>query len=149
LVVSYEHLLALTDGSREADRALEVASALAFEHRARLTVAAVVELEHPGHHCGYGSSVWNAVLRDAARADLDRAERLVTIPADYEILYGKHLEAIADGARALGCDAIVIPDHSHGLSRVLHKDRAAALAKRTGCAVIQSSRKQEATLERA
>jgi hypothetical protein len=146
--VSYEHVLAVTDGSREADRAVVAASELAFEHRARLTVAAIVELEPAGRHCGPGPSVWNEVLRDAARADLDRAERLVGVPADYEILYGKRLDAIADGAVGLCCDVIVIPDHSHGLSRVLHRDRAATLARRTGCAVIQSSRR-EATLVRA
>jgi nucleotide-binding universal stress UspA family protein len=147
--VSFEHVLAVTDGSREADRAVEVACDLAFDHRARLTVAAVVELEPPGRHCGPGPGVWNDVLRDSARSDLDRAERLATIPADYEILYGKQVEAIADGARLLGCDVIVIPDHSHGLARVLHEDRATTLAKRTGCDVIQASRKQAATLERA
>jgi nucleotide-binding universal stress UspA family protein len=146
--VSYEHLLAVTDGSREAARAVQTASDLALEHRARLTVAAVVELEPAGRHCGPGPSVWNDVLRDAARADLDRAGRLVRVPADYKILYGKPLEAVADAAVRLGCDVIVIPDHSHGLSRVLHRDHAARLAKRSGCAVIQSSRR-EATLARA
>ncbi len=145
--MSYEHVLAVTDGSRAADRAVEVGSDLASDHRARLTVAAVVELERAGHHCGPGPSVWNDVLRDAARSDLEHARRLVRVTADYEILYGKQLDAIVDGARALGCDVIVIPAHAHGLRRVLHKDLATALARRTGCAVIQAPRDSAAALE--
>src|SRR5579862_3836428 len=85
----YEHVLAVTDGSRKADHAVAAAGELAFEHRARLTVATVVELEPPGRRCGPARGVWNDVLRDAARADLDRAGRLVRIPADFEIFYGK------------------------------------------------------------
>jgi nucleotide-binding universal stress UspA family protein len=147
--VAYVHVLAVTDGSRDADRAVEIACDLASEHRARLTVAAVVELEHAGHHCGFGPSVWNDVLRDAARSDLEHAKRLVRVPAGYEILYGKQLDAIADGARALGCDVIVFPAHAHRLRRVLHKDLATALARRTGCAVIQASRDSAAALQSA
>ena len=53
----YEHVLALTDGSHEADRAVEAAAELARGHRARLTLAAVVDVEHPGRHCAYGSEL--------------------------------------------------------------------------------------------
>jgi len=137
--VVYEHVLAVVDGSQEADRAVEAASAVAREHRARLTVAAVVELEHPGRHCAYGSSSWNEVLRDAARRDLDRAWRLVDIPAELEILYGKPVEAVADGARALGCDLIVIPGPHNRLERMLHRDRTTELRRRADCEVIQEA----------
>jgi nucleotide-binding universal stress UspA family protein len=133
----YEHVLAVTDGSHEAERAVETASALAREHRARLTLAAVVEPEHPGRHCAYGSGEWNKVLRDAARADLKRAWRLVEVPAELEILYGKPLEAVAERARALGCDVIVVPGAPHGLGKVLHRDKAGALRRRVECDVIQ------------
>ncbi len=135
--MTYEHVLAVTDGSREADRAVEAASDLAWQHRARLTVATVVQLERPGRQCGPAPGVWNDVLRDAARADLDRAQRLVRIPADYEIFYGKPVQALAEGAQALGCDVIVLPSASRGLSRMLHRDPAAALAQRVQCEVIQ------------
>jgi nucleotide-binding universal stress UspA family protein len=133
----YEHVLAVTDGSREADRAVATAAELARDHRARLTLAAVVELEHPGRHCAYGSSSWNEVLRDAARADLDRASRLVGVPVDREILYGKPIDAVAEGARALGCDVIVIPGARRRLGGLFHRERAPALQARTGCEVIE------------
>jgi nucleotide-binding universal stress UspA family protein len=133
----YDHVLAVTDGSRESERAVAVASALAHEHHARLTVAAVVELEHPGRHCAYGSTSWNEVLCDAARADLERAGGLIDVPAKLEIFFGKPLEAVADGARALGCDVIVVAGPPHGIGKVLHRDRTTALRRRVTCEVIQ------------
>jgi nucleotide-binding universal stress UspA family protein len=84
--VQYEHVLAVTDGSPEADRAVKAASRLAGQHGARLTLAAVVELGRENHHCGIGTTIWNEVLRDAAQADLDRARRMVEMPAGQEIL---------------------------------------------------------------
>ena len=133
----YEHVLAVTDGSREADRAVATAAELARDHRAKLTVAAVVELEHPGRHCAFGSSSWNEVLRDAARADLEHALALVDVPARREILYGKQVEAVARGARELGCDVIVIPGAHRGLGSLLHRDPVPALRSRSGCEVIR------------
>jgi nucleotide-binding universal stress UspA family protein len=135
----YQHVLAVVDGSHEADRAVEAASALAHEHRARLTVAAVVELEHPGRHCAYGSSSWNDVLREAAQRDLDRAARLADMPARFEILYGRPVDAVADGARALGCDVIVVPGRHRGLTKLLERDRTPELRRRVDCEVIQSA----------
>ncbi len=132
--MAYDHVLAVTDGSREADRAIQAASELAREHRARLTVAAVVELEHPGRRCASWSNSWNEVLRDAARADLRHAWHLVEVPADLEILYGKPTEAVARGARVLGCDLIVVPRHAH---RLLRRDRTPALARLAACEVIE------------
>jgi nucleotide-binding universal stress UspA family protein len=136
----YRHVLAVTDGSRDGSRAVQIASDLASEHHARLTVASVVELERAGRHCGPGPSVWNDVLRDAARRDLLRAKSIVGMPANYEIFYGKPIEAVADGARELGCDVIVVPSSRRGLGRVLHRDRAAVLAERVDCTVIPTQR---------
>jgi nucleotide-binding universal stress UspA family protein len=134
--VTYEHVLAVVDGSREAERAIEAASLLAGHHGARLTLAAVIELERQNHHCGIGTTTWNEVLRDAARADLDRAGRMVEAPADQEILYGSRIDAVATGARALGCDLIVVPGPPHGITRILHRDRTSELSRRAGCEVI-------------
>jgi nucleotide-binding universal stress UspA family protein len=142
----YEHVLAVTDGSREADHAVAAASNLAVEHRARLTIAAVVELEPPGRQCGPAPGVWNDVLRDAARADLDRAQRLINVPADLEILYGKPVDAVAEGARVLGCDVIVVPRRNRRFGR----DRFATLVRRVDCVVIAGAdADSSATLGRA
>jgi nucleotide-binding universal stress UspA family protein len=134
----YEHVLAVVDGSQEADRAVEAASALAREHHARLTVAAVVELEHLGRHCAYGSTSWNEVLREAAERDLDRAWRLAEMPVERQIFYGKQVEAVSEGARALGCDVIVVPGRHRGLAKLLERDRTPQLRRRVECEVIQS-----------
>jgi nucleotide-binding universal stress UspA family protein len=135
--VMYEHVLAVTDGSRQAERAVEAASALARDHRARLTVAAVVDPEHPGRHCAFGSSEWNEVLTDAARKDLVRARGLTDLPANLEIFYGKPLAAVAHGARVLGCDVIVVAAPPHGLGKMLHRDKTTALRRLVECEVIQ------------
>ncbi len=144
-------MLAIVDGTRGGDRAAEVASDIAVEHRAQMTVATVIEPEPPGRHCGPGPSSWNSVLRDAARADLARAKRLVRTPASYEILHGDQVDAVADAARELGCDVIVVPAPS-GLSRMLRRDRATRLAERVHCKVIAPQRadaESSATLGRA
>ena len=140
--------MAVTDGGRDADRVVAAASELAFENRARLTIATVVELEPPSLRCGLGTGIWNDVLRDAAHSDLDRARRVVGVPAHYEILYGKPIDAIAEGARAFGCDVIVVPPRAHGLSKVLHKDRRSALARRVDCAVIEPEHDPRAAADR-
>jgi nucleotide-binding universal stress UspA family protein len=76
--MAYRHVLVICDGSSEADDAVRAASELARRDRAKLTVAAVVELARPGRDCTVGASTWNEVLRDSARADLDRAARAST-----------------------------------------------------------------------
>jgi nucleotide-binding universal stress UspA family protein len=135
--VAYEHVLAVTDGSRESHRAVEAAAQLARDHRARLTVVAVVELEPPGRQSAGVCSTWNEVLRDAARADLERASTLVDVPAKLEIFYGKPLDAVTHGARALGCDVIVVPRPTGWIDKVLRRDKATELRRRVECDVIQ------------
>ncbi len=133
----YRHLLVVCDGSAEADEAVRAASDLAARDRATLTVAAVVELEHPGR-CVVGVSTWNAVLREAAEADLARAAGLVDSAARFAVLYGEPGRALARGARELGCDAIMLPAAPRRrLRRIVTRDRASALRRRTNCTVLQ------------
>jgi nucleotide-binding universal stress UspA family protein len=136
--VAYEHVLVLFDGTPEAEAGLAAASELAFRERALLTVAAVVELEPPCRGCSIGTSVWNDVMRDAARGDLDRAAKLVDMPARFELLCGEPGTALVDGALALGCDAIMLPARPHRrLGRVRGRDRAPAIRRRAHCPVLQ------------
>ena len=76
-VNAYRSLLVYCDGSPEADEAVIAAAELARRDHARLTVAAVAELERPSIRCGMRTNTWNDVLRDAATADLERAARLL------------------------------------------------------------------------
>ena len=138
LPMPYRHLLVICDGSAEADDAVRAASELARRDRAKLTVAAVVELARSGRDCTGGASEWNAVLRDAARADLDRAAGILDSPAVFTVLYGEPARAAAEGARVLGCDAIMLPAPSRRrLGRLFARDRAPALRQRAACPVLQ------------
>lgn len=137
--VAYQHVLVVYDGSPEAADALTAASALAARDRALLTVAAVVELEGPSIGCSIGASTWNEVLRDAAQADLDRAARLVDVPSRFEILAGRpSTAALLDGARALGCDAIMLPPRPRrALRRAITRDPAPRIRRRAHCVVLR------------
>lgn len=136
--MAYQHVLVVCDGSSAADEAVQAASELARRDGARLTVAAVVELERPGRGCQFGASTWNDVLRDAATADLDRARTVVDSPAHFTLLCGSPRRALADGVRELGCDAIMLPPGPRGrLSRLLSRDRAEAVRRWTNCTVLQ------------
>jgi len=136
--MAYQHVLVVCDGSSAGDEAVRAASELARRDRARLTVAAIVELERPGHGCQFGGSTWNDVLRDAASADLDRARTVVDSPAHFTVLCGPPRRALVDGVRELGCDAIMLPQRPRGrLTRLLSRDRAEALRRSTDCTVLQ------------
>ncbi len=137
-VNEYHNVLVFCDGSPESDEAVIAASALARRDRARLTFAAVAQLEGPTLGCGIRTSTWNEVLRDAACADLDRARALVDAPAHFTLLCGEPTQALAECARKLGCDAIMLPPQPRRrLSRMLHRDRTAAIRRLAPCPVMQ------------
>jgi nucleotide-binding universal stress UspA family protein len=134
----YTHLLVVCDGSPQADEAVVAASKLARRDHAQLTVAAVAELERPSRGCGLRTDVWNDVLRDAASDDLARAAKVVESPARFTLLCGHEGPVIADYARELGCDAIVLPSPPRSwLRRVFYRDQAATVRRLAPCAVIQ------------
>jgi nucleotide-binding universal stress UspA family protein len=139
--MSYRHVLVAYDGTPEADAAVLAAAALARRDGSRLTVAAVVDLERPSRRITrlpMNTSVWNDVLLDEARADLERAERLLDVPAERTVLFGSQARALADGADEFGCDAIMMPARPRGpLARTLLARRAWAIRRRTTCAVLE------------
>jgi nucleotide-binding universal stress UspA family protein len=133
----YAHVLVVCDGSSEADEAVRAASELAIRDRARLTVAAVVELEPPGRGCQVGAGTWNDVMRDAASADLDRARKVIGAPAQFTVLCGPRGRALVNGVQELGCDAIMLPRRRRRMSKILVRDPAPTVRRRTNCAVLQ------------
>lgn len=89
--IAYRHLLVAYDGTSEGDEAIIAADLLAQRDQSRLTIAVVVELEAPLRwvtRWPRGTSVWNDVLLDRARADLERAARLVEVQAELTVLFG-------------------------------------------------------------
>jgi nucleotide-binding universal stress UspA family protein len=89
--MAFEHILVAYDGTSQGDAALLTAGKLAARDGARLTIVTVVALERPVRavrRLPMLTSVWNDVLLDRARADLDRAERLLEVPAERTVLFG-------------------------------------------------------------
>jgi nucleotide-binding universal stress UspA family protein len=139
--IAYRHLLVAYDGTSEGDEAIVAADLLAQRDRSRLTIAVVVELERPLRwvtRWPRGTSVWNDVLLDRARADLERAARLVETHAELTVLFGPAPRAIPEGANEFDCDAIMLPPRSRRrLARLLSRDQAAAIRRRTSREVLR------------
>jgi nucleotide-binding universal stress UspA family protein len=84
------------------------------------------------------TGVWDDVLLDRARADLDRAERLLEMPAERTVLFGSPTKALAAGAEEFGCDAIMLPAPRHPrLARLLRRGRSRGLRRRAGVPVVR------------
>jgi nucleotide-binding universal stress UspA family protein len=139
--IAYRHLLVAYDGTSEGDEAIVAADLLAQRDRSRLTIAVVVELERPLRwvtRWPRGTSVWNDVLLDRARADLERAAQLVQAQAELTVLFGPPRRAIPDGASEFDCDAIMLPPRPRRrLARLLPRDQAPAIRRRTSCEVLR------------
>ena len=107
----------------------------------RATTVVLVELERALRwltRWPRGTSGWNDVLLDRARADLERAARLVEAPADVTVLFGPPHRAIPEGAKDFDCDAIMLPPRPRRrLARLLSRDQAAAIRRRASCEVLQ------------
>jgi nucleotide-binding universal stress UspA family protein len=139
--MSYRHVLVAYDGTSEGDEAIVAADLMAHRHWTRVTIVVVVMLEEPLRwmtRWPRQTSVWNDVLLDRARADLQRAERLVNAPAELTVLFGPPERALPDGAKEFDCDAILLPPRPrHRLARLLSRDHAAAIRRRTSCEVLR------------
>jgi nucleotide-binding universal stress UspA family protein len=140
--IAYRHLLVAYDGTSEGDEAILAADQMARRDRTRLTIVVVVLLEQPLRwitRWPRGTRVWNDVLLDRARADLERAKQLVEAPAEFTVLFGSPHQALPEGAEEFDCDAIMLPPRRRGsLARLLSCDHAAAIRRRAACDVLQA-----------
>jgi nucleotide-binding universal stress UspA family protein len=139
--IAYRHLLVAYDGTSEGDEAVIAADLLAQRDGARLTIVVTVELEErllAATRLPRGRGVWNDVLLDRARADLERARRLIWTPAELTVLFGPARRAIPDGAREFGCDAIMLPPRPRGrLRRLLSRDQSRAIRRHAPCQILR------------
>jgi nucleotide-binding universal stress UspA family protein len=139
--VAYQHILVAYDGTSDGDAAVFAADNLARRDGARLTIVTVVALERPTRRVtrvSMQTGVWNDVLLDRARADLDRAERLLDTPAERTVLFGSQTKALAAGAREFGCDAIMLPaPRSRWRAGLLHRRRSRRLSRLAGVPVLR------------
>jgi nucleotide-binding universal stress UspA family protein len=137
--VAYQHILVAYEGTSEGDAAL-LTCKLAMRDGARLTIVTVVALERTMRRVTrlpMLTSVWNDVLLDRARADLERADRLLDMPAERTILFGSQTKALAAGAEEFGCDAIMLALRYPRLAELLHRDRSRRLQRRAGVPVLR------------
>jgi nucleotide-binding universal stress UspA family protein len=137
----YRHLLLAYDGTSEGDQAILAANLMARRDGTRVTVVVVVVLEQPVRwvtRWPRGTRVWNDVLLDQARADLERAAALLETPAELTVLFGPSSRALPAGAKEFDCDAIMLPPRPRQrLARLFSRDRAAAVRRRASCDVLQ------------
>jgi nucleotide-binding universal stress UspA family protein len=139
--VAYQHILVEYDGTKDGDAAVLAAGSLAMRDAARLTIVTVVALERTTRRVTrlpMLTSVWNDVLLDRARADLERAGRLLDIPAECTVLFGSETRALAAGAEEFGCDAIMLPaPRSRWIARLLCLRRSRRLSRLAGVPVLR------------
>lgn len=130
--VAYQHILVEYDGTSDGDAAVLAAGNLAVRDGARRTIVTVVALERATRRIGrlpMSTSVWNDILLDRARADLERADRLLDTPAERTVLFGSQTKALAAGAGEFGCDAIMLPaPRSRWLAGLLYRRRSRRLS---------------------
>ena len=139
--IAYRHLLVAYDGTSEGDEAVIAADLLAQRDHARLTIVVLVELEQrvlAATRLPRGRGVWNDVLLDRARADLQRARRLIESPAELTVLFGPARRAVPEGASEFDCDAIMLPPRPRGrIRRLLSRDQADAIRRSAPCQVLR------------
>jgi nucleotide-binding universal stress UspA family protein len=134
----YEHVLVAYDGTARGEEAIRAGEKLAREQGAQLTVAAIVELASPCRTCGAPVGMWNIALREHAGELLTHARTLVDMPAHMEILCGRPQHALTDGARGLGCDAIVLPARRRIFARLFGRRKPPRSVRRHAhCEVLQ------------
>ncbi len=139
--MAYQHLLVAYDGTSEGEEAVVAADVMARRDRTRLTIVVLVELERPVRFVTRwprGTGVWNDVLLDRARADLEHAASLVDAPAELTVLFGPPQRALPEGAEEFDCDAIMLPPRPRRhLLRLLSRDHTAAIRRRASCEVLR------------
>ena len=117
------------------------ADLLAQRDGARVTIVVVVELEPrllAAARLPRGRGVWNDVLLDEARADLERAAGLIEAPAELTVLVGPARRALPEAAEEFDCDAIMLPPRpTSRLRRLLSRDQAAVIRRGTLRKVLQ------------
>ena len=141
-------ILLAYDGSDDARRALDRAAAEAHGTRARITVLSVEDVPlDPNVPRNFGTldDISNREQRTpSAPPDVvahlrDASERLAAAGLDAELVWaaGEPGQLIADTARRIDADLIVLGEHHHGrLARFFGSDVGDEVQRHAGCDVI-------------
>ncbi len=132
------HVLVLFEDSRRGAAAIRQATAAALAG-ARLTVVTVAVIESADAKCcDTRAGYWNGVVRELARADLDRARTLVgeRTGAEFKVLTGQSVvAALALEARQSRADLVIVPS-GRGIHPWFRARRARRLQRRAADAVV-------------
>jgi len=110
--MAYSRVLVVYEQTSAGDRALLAADLIAERDGSQVTVVSVVQLEQVPRwrtRWSRGTGIWNDVLIECARTDLERAEQLLDCEARFEVLVGSERKAVAGAAQERGCDLIIVP----------------------------------------
>lgn len=112
-MVSFGNILVVCEDSPNGDLALFTAAGLAEQASAKLTVAAVADVNMPGHRrcCGSGAMYLNHTEREDANDRLGRAAMFLAEGPEHEFVtaFGGRAKALVTAAAEHDCDLIVIP----------------------------------------
>jgi nucleotide-binding universal stress UspA family protein len=133
------HVLVLYEHSRRGAAAVQRAAGEAARSNARMTVVAVAVIEpEDAGCCDRRAAYWNGVVRELARADLDRARSLVgaVTTAEFKVVTGRSvLAALALEAEQSRADMVVLPPE-RGVHRWVRTRRARRLQHRSAGTVV-------------
>ena len=121
------HILVVFENSRAGKRALRDAAAIADEHRARISVARIVEYERRTYGCCIRSVQWNQILDEVALDELALARDVLGErypPPRFEVVPGRGDKAIPGLVDRLGCDLVLVPSRRIGGRRSLRRLRS-------------------------
>lgn len=130
----YNHIIAATDGTDVAAKAVEHAANLARKLGARLTLVTVTEQAPTFAAPEIGWSVPQSVFDDIRRANADKSRAILeaAVKATGLAAGTVHVEeqapfqGILDAAEKVGADLIVVGSHGHrGLERLILGSQAA------------------------
>ena len=102
-------VLALFDGSRGAEKALERATVISRESGAPLSVLVLAFVEKPSHCCNMQTTFWNREMRRIAGEDAQRARSLLADEHEAQVIIreGSRDDVVREVAAELGCRTIV------------------------------------------
>ena len=113
VMICFRHILVVCEDSPNGDLALFTAAGLAEQTGAKLTVAAIADINVPGYKrcCGTGAMYLNYTEREDAGDRLRRAALLLTDGPDAELVtgFGPRAKALIGAAAEHECDLIVVP----------------------------------------
>ena len=143
----YKNILVAYDGSADGRAALAEGAEIALANKAKITIIAVIDVNvDVGAAEAYASGTASEEQLDETKALLDEEVtrlRGFGLAAAAVVDYGRPAEQIAEKARDIGADLVVIGHRTHGLwARLANEPVGANLLKRLPCSLLVVPQRQ-------